>query len=243
MTTYRGPCQRHCASLTAPEELVWLQTGEAWNRCVRPKAIGSWNLDAASRGLRHLEHFVFFSSIVATQGNAGEQPGRQPFLCKPCLACFCLQHAFTMGRESVAALRLPWWLLQARPAMGSPTCTAASCAGRAGQPGCPACPSGGALSATLASWLRLTRHALAHLTSWNTCHCPCQYNPTYHCPCQYNSQPWENTAAISLFSPAEQHTVCLPHALSQDRSTAAAQGKVSRLSSIPCRPLACESSS
>ncbi len=49
-----------------------MQTGEAWNRCVRPKAIGSWNLDAASRGLRHLDHFVFFSSIVATQGNAGE---------------------------------------------------------------------------------------------------------------------------------------------------------------------------
>lgn len=56
----------------ASEGLLLLQTGEAWNRCVRPKAIGSWNLDAASRGLRHLDHFVFFSSIVATQGNAGE---------------------------------------------------------------------------------------------------------------------------------------------------------------------------
>ena len=66
---------------------------------MRPKAIGSWNLDAASRGLRHLDHFVFFSSIVATQGNAGEQSGRQPLLCKPCLASFCLQHAFTMGER------------------------------------------------------------------------------------------------------------------------------------------------
>ena len=47
------------------------QTGESWNRCVKPKAAGAWNLDAASRGLKHLTHFVCFSSIVAAAGNAG----------------------------------------------------------------------------------------------------------------------------------------------------------------------------
>ena len=38
---------------------------------VRPKALGAWNLDAATRDLAALEHFVCFSSIVATLGNAG----------------------------------------------------------------------------------------------------------------------------------------------------------------------------
>lgn len=51
--------------------VVALQTGESWNRTVRPKAIGAWNADAASRGLPALEHFIFFSSVVAVQGNAG----------------------------------------------------------------------------------------------------------------------------------------------------------------------------
>ena len=73
--TYPRICQGICTGIMASEGLLLLQTGEAWNRCVRPKAIGSWNLDAASRGLRHLDHFVFFSSIVATQGNAGEWTG------------------------------------------------------------------------------------------------------------------------------------------------------------------------
>ena len=49
-----------------------LQTGESWNRTVRPKAIGAWNTDAASRALPVLEHFIFFSSIVAAHGNAGK---------------------------------------------------------------------------------------------------------------------------------------------------------------------------
>ena len=38
---------------------------------MRPKAIGAWNTDATSRGLPALEHFIFFSSVVAAQGNAG----------------------------------------------------------------------------------------------------------------------------------------------------------------------------
>ena len=51
--------------------MLW-QTGESWNRCVKPKAAGAWNLDAASRDLKHLTHFVCFSSIVAAAGNAGD---------------------------------------------------------------------------------------------------------------------------------------------------------------------------
>ena len=47
------------------------QTGESWNKVVRPKALGAWNLDAVTRDLASLEHFVCFSSIVATLGNAG----------------------------------------------------------------------------------------------------------------------------------------------------------------------------
>ena len=50
-----------------------MQTGEGWNTGVVPKAIGGQNLDEASRSLTMLEHFVMFSSIVASAGNEGEQ--------------------------------------------------------------------------------------------------------------------------------------------------------------------------
>ena len=40
---------------------------------MRPKALGAWNLDAATRGLASLKHFVCFSSVVAIVGNAGMQ--------------------------------------------------------------------------------------------------------------------------------------------------------------------------
>jgi len=48
-----------------------LQTGEGWNAGVNPKAMGGRNLDAATRQLPHLEHFVMFSSYVASAGNEG----------------------------------------------------------------------------------------------------------------------------------------------------------------------------
>ncbi len=55
------------------------QTGESWNTVVKPKALGAWNLDAATRGLADLEQFVVFSSVVATLGNAGAPaPCAQP---------------------------------------------------------------------------------------------------------------------------------------------------------------------
>ena len=51
-----------------------LQTGEGWNACMAPKAIGAYNLDRISRKLHHLEHFVMWSSFVANAGNEGEPP-------------------------------------------------------------------------------------------------------------------------------------------------------------------------
>ena len=50
-----------------------MQTGEGWNTGVVPKAMGGQNLDEASRLLTTLDHFVMFSSIVASAGNEGEQ--------------------------------------------------------------------------------------------------------------------------------------------------------------------------
>jgi fatty acid synthase len=38
---------------------------------VKPKAHGALNLDAATQGLPHLEHFVLFSSAVSSIGNEG----------------------------------------------------------------------------------------------------------------------------------------------------------------------------
>ena len=51
-----------------------MQTGKGWNAGVIPKAVGGRNLDVASRQLQHLEHFVMFSSIVASAGNEGKLP-------------------------------------------------------------------------------------------------------------------------------------------------------------------------
>jgi len=52
-----------------------VQTGEGWNAGVNPKAMGGHNLDAATRQLPELEHFVMFSSIVASAGNEGTHLG------------------------------------------------------------------------------------------------------------------------------------------------------------------------
>jgi hypothetical protein len=51
--------------------LCHLQNGPDWNAVVKPKAHGALNLDAATQGLPHLEHFIVFSSIVASIGNDG----------------------------------------------------------------------------------------------------------------------------------------------------------------------------
>ena len=56
------------ASLKLPGDV---QSGASWNTAVKPKALGAWNLHAAVEGVRTLEHFVCFSSIVGTMGNTG----------------------------------------------------------------------------------------------------------------------------------------------------------------------------
>ena len=48
-----------------------LQHGESWNRAIRPKAVGAWNLHELSLGLKELEHFVLFSSVVSSMGHQG----------------------------------------------------------------------------------------------------------------------------------------------------------------------------
>ena len=47
------------------------QTGAGWNAAAAPKAWAAQHLDAASRGLTMLEHFVLFSSMVAAYGQPG----------------------------------------------------------------------------------------------------------------------------------------------------------------------------
>ena len=67
--------------------LVALQTGEDWEVVHSGKARGALNLDAACSGIATLEHFVIFSSMVATAGNEGEplrwQPRRPPLAAQP----------------------------------------------------------------------------------------------------------------------------------------------------------------
>lgn len=49
-----------------------MQTGEGWNDCVKPKAIGAYNLDLESRRLQTpLDVFVIFSSAIVEMGNPG----------------------------------------------------------------------------------------------------------------------------------------------------------------------------
>ena len=64
------------------------QTGESWNKAVRPKVLGAWTLDAATRGLASLEHFVCFSSVSGTLGNAGALR-----LCPCTLNRICPEHS------------------------------------------------------------------------------------------------------------------------------------------------------
>ena len=50
------------------------QTGESWNRCVRPKATGAWHLHELTKALPEVEQFVLFSSIVSWVGHQGALP-------------------------------------------------------------------------------------------------------------------------------------------------------------------------
>ena len=48
------------------------QDGESWNKAIRPKAVGAWNLHELSLSMKDLQHFVIFSSIVSSIGHQGE---------------------------------------------------------------------------------------------------------------------------------------------------------------------------
>lgn len=54
--------------------LTFLQTGESWNKVMHAKAKGAANLDKVSRKCKELEHFVMWSSFVASAGNEGVFP-------------------------------------------------------------------------------------------------------------------------------------------------------------------------
>jgi hypothetical protein len=50
-----------------------VQSGEGWNGCVVPKALGAINLDVESRKLlKPLDVFVLFSSAIVEMGNPGK---------------------------------------------------------------------------------------------------------------------------------------------------------------------------
>ena len=69
------------------------QTGESWNRCVRPKALGAWNLHEQTKALPELEHFVLFSSISSWIGHQGAPPFPTPKLRAVLIPVFYLSRA------------------------------------------------------------------------------------------------------------------------------------------------------
>lgn len=76
-----------CADLCC----IPLQDGESWNKAVRPKALGAWNLHDLSLSMKELQHFVIFSSIVSSIGHQGELSHHcialQPFVHKMSYTC------------------------------------------------------------------------------------------------------------------------------------------------------------
>ncbi|KAK9826437.1 hypothetical protein WJX81_005723 [Elliptochloris bilobata] len=77
------------------------QTGAGWNAAAAPKAWAAQHLDAASRGLPCLEHFVMFSSIVAAYG----QPGQANY---GYANGVCEMVTLSRRREGLPALALAW---------------------------------------------------------------------------------------------------------------------------------------
>ena len=66
-----GHARVGAAAIMLRVHVCLLQDGESWNRAIRPKAVGAWNLHALSLGLKELEHFVLFSSVVSSMGHQG----------------------------------------------------------------------------------------------------------------------------------------------------------------------------
>eukprot|EP00884_Botryococcus_braunii_P007439 jgi/Botrbrau1/16697/Bobra.0213s0002.1 len=60
-------------AMNLQDKLLSNQTGEGWNGCVKPKAMGAYNLDLESRQLKQpLDAFVMFSTAISEMGNAGQ---------------------------------------------------------------------------------------------------------------------------------------------------------------------------
>ncbi len=56
---------------TSKIQLRTVQDGESWNRAIKPKALGAWNLHELSQSADSLEQFVVFSSVVSSIGHQG----------------------------------------------------------------------------------------------------------------------------------------------------------------------------
>jgi len=53
------------------------QDGESWNKAIKPKALGAWNLHELSQPIKTMEHFIVFSSVVSSIGHQGAHPPPQ----------------------------------------------------------------------------------------------------------------------------------------------------------------------
>ena len=61
----------HLAGVTK-DALLPAQTKESLHTVIDPKVAGAWNLHIVSQSLKHLDHFVMFSSGAASVGNIGQ---------------------------------------------------------------------------------------------------------------------------------------------------------------------------
>ena len=91
-------CSLHVLlSASLGDELSMSQTGESWNRCVRPKAIGAWNLHELTKALPNLEQFVLFSSVVSWVGHQGAR------------SVTCLSSLWRAPCHALGVCRCRWW--------------------------------------------------------------------------------------------------------------------------------------
>ncbi|CAL8464659.1 g4194 [Coccomyxa elongata] len=59
-------------AMVLEDRLILNHDGESWNRAIKPKAVGAWNLHELSQPVQSLEHFIVFSSVVSSIGHQGQ---------------------------------------------------------------------------------------------------------------------------------------------------------------------------
>ncbi|KAK9904717.1 hypothetical protein WJX75_001194 [Coccomyxa subellipsoidea] len=59
-------------AMVLEDRLIMNHDGESWNRAIKPKALGAWNLHELSTPVKSLEHFIVFSSVVSSIGHQGQ---------------------------------------------------------------------------------------------------------------------------------------------------------------------------